>query len=112
MSSELEWHGDEVLAIIRAAAAHGLGDATDQIAQTSQDRVPYQTRELMRSQHVVKDDLHTEIYYTDSKAAAAHENIHGRVYRRGRRAKFLESAADDHREDTVRSVAEEIRRVL
>ena len=112
MAGSLEWHGEEIARLIKAAAAKGLGDATDQIAQTSQDRVPYLTRELMRSQHVVKEDLHTEIAYTDSKSAAAHENLHGRVYRHGRRAKFLESAADDHRDDTLRQVADEIRRVL
>lgn len=107
----LEWHGDRVLALIEAAAAEGVGDGIDLIADESQNRVPYQTRELMNSQQTRKRGLQAVTGYTDSKAAAAHENLAVNL-RHGRRAKFLESAARDKREDVVRAVAEKIRRVL
>lgn len=112
MSANLEWHGEEITRLIEEAASKGLGNGADKVAETSQDRVPYLTGELKRSQHVDKEHLRASIYYTDSKAAAAHENFHRRRYRNGKQAKFLESAADDHREDVVRDVADEIRRVL
>lgn len=108
----LTWHGEEIEKLIYEAASKGLGDGADEVAQTSQDRVPYETGDLMDSQHVEKEDLRAVIYYTDDKAAAAHENLHRRHYHHGRRAKFLESAADDHRDDVLRHVADEIRRVL
>ena len=112
MSAHLTWHGEEVTRLIEEAASKGLGDAADKVGETSDQRVPVRTGELERSRKVLKEPLRAVIGYTDSKAAAAHENLHARRYRNGRRAKFLESAADDHRQDIERMVAEEIRRVL
>jgi hypothetical protein len=60
-------------------------------------------------------DMKGRITYNDSKAAAAHENLSVN-YRQHKQpnaqAKFLESAANDKRQDVLEAVAEKIRRVL
>lgn len=111
MAGRLEWHGERVLALIEAAAARGIGDGIDMIAETSQDKVPVQTSELKRSQRTDKQGLTGSVYYTDSKAAAAHENLDVRL-RNGKTAKYLEKAAHERADDVLRAVAEQIRRVL
>lgn len=111
MASHLDWHGERVLALLEAAAAKGVGDGIDMIAETSQDRVLVQTGELKRSNKTIKQGTQAVTGYTDSKAAAAHENL-AVTPRNGKRAKFLESAAADRREDVVRAIAEHIRKVL
>lgn len=109
--ADLVWHGDRVLAIIEAAAARGVSEGIDMIAETSQDRVLIQTGELKRSQGTSKDGLQGSVYYTDSKAVGAHENLTV-TPKRGKRAKFLESAGTDRGPDAYQAIAEEIRRVL
>lgn len=111
MASRLEWHGDRVMAALDAAGTRGVSDGIDMIAETSQNRVLVQTGELKRSQGTDKQGLSGSVYYTDSKAVGAHENLTV-TPRRGKQAKFLESAANDRREDIVRAIAEEIRRIL
>jgi hypothetical protein len=111
----LRWNGDAVQRLIEAAAAKGVGDAADLIADESQRRVPEMTGELKRSQGVHKDGLHAVVHYGDNKAAAAHENLTVNYRRRrnpGARAKFLESAANDKSGEVRDAVADAIRRVL
>lgn len=107
----LDWHGDRVLALIEAAAAKGVGDGIDLIADESQERVLVQTGELKRSNKTIKQGLQAVTGYTDSKAAAAHENLTV-TPRNGKQAKFLESAANDRSADVLAAVAEHIKRVL
>jgi hypothetical protein len=109
----LKWHGAEVRRLIEAAAARGVGEGADIIARTSQDRVPEMTGELKRK--VQKDGTRAVVAYTDSKAAAAHENltVNYRQHKNpGARAKYLESAAQDKRGDVLDAIADSIRRVL
>lgn len=108
----LKWYGPEVERVIYEAGGRGIGEGADQIAETSQDKVPVQTGELKRSQGVHKDGLHAVVHYDDNKAAAAHENVHGYTYRNGKQAKFLELAAQERRDDVLQTVAEHIRSVL
>lgn len=107
----LEWHGEEIAALIAAAAAEGLGDALDVVGDASQDKVPVQTGELKRSKFTDQDGLSGAVGYRDSKAAAAHENLTARL-RNGKQPKFLESAANENRAEIVRAIAEPIRRLL
>jgi hypothetical protein len=111
MASRLEWHDDRVMALLNAAGARGVSRGADMIAETSQDRVPVQTGELKRSQQTVAEGLQAVVGYTDSKAVGAHENLAVNL-RNGKEAKFLEKAANERREDIVRAIAEELRRVL
>lgn len=108
----LKWYGPKVMAAINAAGARGVGDGIDMIMETSQDRVPVMTRDLKNSKKTEKNGLQAVGGYTDSKAAAAHENVHGHVYRNGKVPKFLESAARDRRDDVIDAIAAEIRKVL
>jgi len=107
----LEWHGDRVEALIDEAGARGVSDGIDMIAETSQERVLYMTGELSRSNRTEKRGLEAVTGYTDSKAVGAHENL-AVTPRRGRRAKFLESAANDRRDDVRDAIADHIRKVL
>jgi hypothetical protein len=113
--SGLRWHGDAITKLIEQAAMRGLDDGIDKIGETSQERVPVQTGELKRSGRTSRQGLTVGYYYTDSKAAAAHENL--TVNYRTRRqanaqAKFLESAGRDRGPDALRDVADAIRKVL
>lgn len=112
MASRLEWHGNEVRRLIEEAGHKGLVEAVAEVAKEARQRTPVMTRDLVRSQRRETKGLTGVIYYTDSKAAAAHENLHERTYRNGKQAKFLESAANDKRDDVVRLIAEHIKGVL
>jgi N-methylhydantoinase B/oxoprolinase/acetone carboxylase alpha subunit len=111
----LKWHGTEVRRLIEEAGHRGIVEGVKEIQKTSQDRVLVQTGELKRSSRRKTEGLKGIVYYTDSKAVGAHENLAVNP-KTGRnpnaQAKFLESAASDRRDDIVRTIAEEIRKVL
>lgn len=111
MASRLEWHGEECEALILAAAADGLGDALGIVAESSQDKVPVMTGELKRSQFTSQDGLRGVVGYRDSKAAAAHENLHVRL-RNGKQAKFLETAVVENLSRIEAAVSDAVRRAL
>lgn len=111
MPSRLEWHGEEAEARIVAAAARGLADALDIVADSSQEKVPVQTGELKRSKFTDQDGLRGVVGYKDSKAAAAHENLTAKL-RNGKQAKFLETAAAENRARIQAAVSDAVRRVL
>jgi hypothetical protein len=111
----LDWHGDRVLAVIEAAAAQGVSDGIDLIAETAKTRVLVQTGELRRSQRTEKHGLQAVTGFTDSKAVGAHENLAVNVHQNRNpqaQAKFLESAAADRRGDVRDTIADHIRRAL
>ena len=112
MAGRLKWNGRQVQALINDAGHKGLVEAAKDVAQEARRRTPVMTRDLVKSQRRETKGLTAVIYYTDSKAAAAHENLQGREYRNGKQAKFLESAASDKHEDIVEAVAEAIRKAL
>lgn len=111
MPSRLEWHGEECQALILGAAGRGLGDALGIVAESSDDKVPVQTGELKRSRYTDRDGLRGVVGYTDSKAAAAHENLSVNL-RNGKQAKFLESAVLENLARIEAAVAESVRSVL
>lgn len=111
MASRLKWNGAEVRRLVEEAGHKGLVQAAKEVAKTAQERVLVQTGELKRSQRRQTKGLEAVIYYTDSKAVGAHENLTV-TPRNGKQAKFLESAANDRREDIVRAIAEELRKIL
>ena len=107
----VQWHGER-LAGVDAAIARGVAKALRDISETSQDRVPVQTSELKNSHGTSQDGSSGTIYYTDNKAAVAHENPRKHRYRNNKREKFLESALNEGRDDFVRAVNDEVRKVL
>lgn len=111
MPSRLDWHGERCEALIVEAAGRGLGDALGIVAESSQDKVPVQTGELKRSQFTDRDGLRGVVGYTDSKAAAAHENLTVNL-RNGKEPKFLESAVNENRARIEAAVTDAIRSVL
>lgn len=112
---DVDWHGDEADALVSAAIVRGVGKGLDAIADTAQERVLEHTGELKRSQRTSQDGDSGAVYYTDSKAVGAHENlaVTPRKNRNpGAQAKFLESALNDRRDDALRAIADELRDVL
>jgi hypothetical protein len=107
----VEWHGELAVEAADAAIARGVSRGLDMIAETSQDRVLVDTGELKNSQNQSQDGNSGTVYYTDSKAVGAHENLTV-TPRRGKRAKFLESALNDRRDDVGRAIGEELRKAL
>lgn len=108
---DVDWYGDEAVALVDAAIARGINKGLDMIAETSQRWVLVQTGELKLSQNQSQDANSGTVYYTDSKAVGAHENLtvtpHG-----GKRAKYLELALAERGDDAVDAIGDEIRRAL
>lgn len=112
---DVDWHGDEVNALVDAAIARGLGKGLAAVADTSNDYVLVQTGELKRSQGTSQDGNSGTVYYTDSKAVGAHENLTDTPSRRRNpqaRAKFLEIALAERADDFKEAVRDEVRKVL
>lgn len=112
---DVDWYGDETNALVDAAVARGLGKGLDMVAETSQDYVLVQTGELKRSQGTSQDGNEGTVYYTDSKAVGAHENLTVTPHRNRNpqaRAKFLELAMAERDGDVKDAIADEIRKVL
>jgi hypothetical protein len=111
----LVWHGARVNAVLDAAGSAGVRDGIEVIAEESQERVLVQTGDLKNSQRIEARGLAAAVGYTDSKAVPAHENmtITPRRHKNPRaQPKFLEAAATAKRDDAVRAIAEQLRKVL
>lgn len=104
----LKWHGAEIRRLVEEAAHKGLVQAAKEVADEARDRTPVMTGDLVKSQRRETQGLRAVIAYSDNKAAAAHENL-AVNYRFGKQSKFLESAANDKRDDIVRAIADSIR---
>lgn len=109
---DVDWYGDEVGALVDAAISRGVRRGLDMIAETSQDYVLVHTGELKRSQGTSQDGNRGTVYYTDSKAVGAHENLRDAPRTPGTRAKFLEIAQAERHDDVVDAIGDEIRKVL
>ena len=108
---DIEWHGERAEAAVDAAVARGIARGLRMIAETSQDYVLVQTGELKRSQGTSQDGDSGSVYYTDSKAVGAHENLTV-TPRNNKRAKFLEIALAERGDDAVDAIRDEVRKVL
>lgn len=112
---DVEWYGERAEAAVEAAIRRGVGKGLDMIAETSQDGVLEQTGELKRSQGTSQDGDSGTVFYTDSKAVGAHENLTVTPNRRrnpGARAKFLELALAERADEVVDAIGDEVRRAL
>lgn len=109
---DIEWHGERAEAAADAAVARGIARGLDMIAETSQDYVLVQTAELKRSKGTSQDGDSGSVYYTDSKAVGAHENLKDRPRTPGTRAKFLEIALAERGDDAVDAIRDEVRKAL
>lgn len=96
---------------ISAAAAAGLQAGAEVILQAAVDGAPFDTGALAASGSVQVDGAKAAIGFSDPKAVAAHENLHDHL-RNGKRAKFLELAVAENRDEALRLVAEAIQRAL
>lgn len=115
MAVHVEWHGERVEAAVDARISAGVRRGLDAIAETSQDYVLVRTGELKRSQGTDVDGDSGSVYYTDSKAVGAHENLTVTPHRYrnpNARAKFLELALVERKDDALREIADAIRDVL
>jgi hypothetical protein len=111
----LRWHGAAVNQLIEAAGQRGVDDAIDLIGDESQERVLVDTGRLKRSRRTRRQGLTAAVGYTDSKAVGAHENLAvtpRRTKNPRAEAKFLENAARVKRDDAVRAIADQLRKVL
>lgn len=113
--ARVEWYGERAEAAASAGIRRGIGGALDSIAATSQDYVLVQTGELKRSQGTSVDGESGTVYYTDSKAVGAHENLTDTPHRWRNpqaRAKFLELAVHERKDDALREIADGLREAL
>lgn len=109
---QVTWNGPAVKIAAAAGARRGVAMAAERVRAVSVSRTPMDVGDLRSSQLVsVDDDQPVAAVSTDLPyAVPQHENLHYR-HRHGR-AKFLESAALDSRDEVVRIVAEQTRRAL
>lgn len=110
--ARVEWYGERAEAAADAGISGGIRRGLDEISDLSQQRVPVLTTELKRSHGTSHDGNSGSVYYTDNKAAVAHENPRKRRYRNGKREKYLESAMNDGADNFLQALAAELREVL
>lgn len=95
------------VAAIKAGETAGLTAVLDEVLDVSQRLVPVDTGELKRSGRVQVSGNEGAVFYTDSKAVGAHEDLRGR--NRTGQAKFLEQPLMDAPTAKAERVAAEIR---
>ncbi|MGY1773505.1 hypothetical protein [Blastococcus sp. SYSU D00813] len=108
---EMNWHGEQAEAAVDAGIARGLRRGLDMIAERSQDYVLVHTGELKASQGTSVGGDTGSVYYTDSKAVGAHENLTV-TPRAGKRAKFLELALAERGDEALDAIGDEVRKAL
>lgn len=96
----------------RVAKAKGLLIAGEHVLAVSNDRVPHETGDLMRSGGVSQDETgRTAISYDTDYAVRQHEDV-SLKHDAGRQAKFLESALISERQTAITIVANAIKKEL
>lgn len=105
--------GVDVPAALARAKADALAEAGAIVLAESQTRVPYMTRDLMRSGSVAVDESsdRVAVTYSDPKAVAVHEDADS-AFRHGRSFKFLELAAADTSDEVLQAAARHMRRAI
>jgi len=111
--AELRFDGAAATAEVRAAAARGLLMGAEHVLGISNDRTPIDEGALVRSGTASVDEalLKSAIAYDTPYAPVQHERLDFR-HAPGRRAKFLESALNDSRQEVRDIVAAQLRRAL
>lgn len=87
----LEWHGDEILALLKGSTQQGLLLAAEHLLQVSSNLAPIEEGDLQRSGEVSSDpdEGAVAVSYDRKYAVRQHEDL---TYRHdeGRQAKYLE----------------------
>lgn len=96
---------------IEAAVRVGLQRGVELIGTASDEKVPVDTGELKASKLTAVSGLEAGVGYSDTKAVAAHEDMHHR-FRGGKESKFLETAMHEKASEAADAVADAVRRAL
>lgn len=96
---------------VRAAVEAGLSAGADVVLEAAVAGAPFLTGELAGSGTKAVDGNTAAVGFTDSKAVAAHENLHDRL-RGGKRAKFLELALAENADTVARELAARVKGAL
>jgi len=107
----ITWTGDQAVAEIERAAAHGLASWAEAVLTESNAHVPLDEGTLERSgvAQVDGNELAAAVDYDTPYAVRQHEDMQAR-HAPGRSAKYLENALNSTRESGPELVATAIRR--
>lgn len=94
-----------------AAVEDGLRRAAELVLAAAKEGAPVLTGKLRDSGASAVEGLTAAVGFTDSKAVAAHENMHDRL-RNGKRAKFLELAAQENADAAMKLIGDALLRSL
>lgn len=107
------WKGSEIKANTQAAAVRALTRGAEHILTESNDRIPLEYGDLMRSGDVDVDEseLVASISYDTAYAVVQHEDV-DLVHPNGREAKFLERTLNDEGPAVRDYMADELRKAF
>lgn len=110
---EVRWDGPFVKDRAHEGGVLGLTLATEHLLGTANHTVPLEEGTLERSgvAQVDETDLHGAVSYDTVYAVYQHERLENR-HAPGRRAKWLELAAQEENDVMVALIAEQVRRAL
>ncbi len=113
MRVEMHWNGPYAEARAREGGVRGLKLATEHLLETANRTVPLEEGTLLRSGVAQVDDseLKGAVSYDTVYAVYQHERLQNR-HAPGRRAKWLELAAQEENDVMVALIAEQLRRAL
>lgn len=106
MAVELEWHEEQVLAVMRGATMDGLKLAAEHLLQVSSGLVPHEEGDLERSGEVSLDpsQVAASVLYDRPYAVRQHEDL-TLHHDEGRQAKYLEKPMDTERDTMLALIA-------
>lgn len=110
MSVSVEWHGDEVLAALVAAAEEGVKDGTEVLLDASRAIVPRDDGELYDSGRASQDGLEGAVSYDTPYAVLRHESDYAEL--KGGSMKYLERPMTENAAEILDAIADPIRRVV
>lgn len=114
----LYWHGDQVEAAVKAAAARGLNQAAEELLSLSKALVPVDSGDLRSSGSVDQasaGDLESRVTYNTPYAVIQHERLdfhHPTVKNPNAQAKYLEAPARENETELLGIVAQTIKRSM
>ena len=104
----LTWNGDEILGSLDDGANRGLKLGGEVILARSNQLVPHETGDLMRSGEVTVDPGRVAVSYDRPYAVRQHEDMSAQ-HDEGRKAKYLEDAVHESVDTVLALVARELR---
>jgi hypothetical protein len=111
--ADVDWRGDEILALIEGDEAAGLTLGAEHLLQVSRTEVPIEEATLERSGTVSidRDDLRAAVSYDTVYAVRQHEELSYR-HDEGRKAKYLEDPLNNERDTLLALIAGPIQGTL